>query len=161
MSFEFPEYIWARVIEDNSDRVILGKINDVNNQKIQKAIVGIFKHGFVVGDPEVKLQLHTSTNYSKVYAETDWLNIKEWSYNSLNVEQEYFIGLASFDFSKENLAAGQDYYLTAKTQNYTRNLDVSYLSLYFGYPNPEYPTGITTEIWYNQFPIKFSYFGIR
>lgn len=116
----------------------------------------LYKQGAIGGSETLQMRIHTSTDFTKVYAASDTLLL-----SSLGLGTNY-VFRPKFTFNRENINPGKTYYLTLKTNNYTRNGDTYYLSVMFDYPFTTNTGGSNaTATYFYEFTKKAAIFGYK
>lgn len=145
MIFNIPQDMWFRVQDSTADIVYAGYFDNNLSKILNHIKLGFLKHDCV---GRFKIRLHTSTNFNRVYAESNEVDFSQ-------VKERFFTGNIKFDFNGVNLNPNYRYYVTIQAVSYTRNADVNYIGWLHDRVST---TNVSTGNWDNQYPIKMELF---
>lgn len=145
MIYNIPDTLWFRVQDSTADIVYAGYFDSSLDKILKHIKVGFLKHNCL---GKFKVRLHTSNNFSRVYAESSVVDFSD-------IKEDYFTGQIRFDFNNINLNKNYRYYVTIQAIDYTRNADVSYVGWLHDRVGT---TNVSTGNYDNEFPIRMEFF---
>lgn len=146
----FSKKLAVRVIEDDTDIPLLAKITTDEDERLKFIRVFFYMAG-VPGTERIKAVLHTSQNTNREYATSNWVSFSEIH------EGDHTLSWTRFDFDEEDMLTNFDYYLSVKTDGYSRNESYFYISLVYDYPITTNLNVTATDIF--DYPKAFQLFG--
>jgi hypothetical protein len=146
MTYNIPQDMWFRVQDSTSDIVEAGNMETLAENKLLSAIkVGFLKHNC---NGVFKLRLHTSKNYSRIYAESAPINFAL-------IKEAIITGQVKFDFADISLIKNTKYYMTIQAVTYTRVADTNYIAWLH---DRDFTTNVSTGNYANEFPLRLEMF---
>lgn len=122
---QFNDFQDVSVLENDSDMMKLALLLPSESFQIQYIMAKVYLQGSFLNE-SLKLRLHSSENYNLILAESNLVNLENAGLN--------YLGWIRFDFNREELYSGFTYHLTAVSNGYTRNADISYISFVHDWP---------------------------
>lgn len=124
----FPQDQVVRAIAGDSDHALIAKITPSVNTELKYIRPLIYMEG-VPTNETAQVAIHTSINTARNYAISNSVQLADFS------EGTNTIGFLRFDFNREILNSNFNYYISFKTQNYTKVTGSLVIYLVFDYPN--------------------------
>jgi hypothetical protein len=122
---QFNDFQDVSVLENDSDIMKLALLLPSESFQLKNIMAKVFLQGSFLNE-SLKLRLHSSENYNLILAESEPVNLDNAGIN--------FLGWINFEFGRQEIASGLTYYLTAVSNGYTRNGDISYISFVHDWP---------------------------
>ena len=150
MTFNFEKHSWCTTLDTNEHRII-AVVKPSELLVLQNTQLWFYKQGAITGD--VQLTLHTSTNLSNVYDQTETRSITSFSSGT------NFFGYRDFVFNSPNLTKDRTYYIAIKMTSYTPTSSVYFSLPVDGVNTINLDNGGNTA--FNGHASKLTIFGLR
>jgi hypothetical protein len=149
---QFPSVLLIKTF-DTAEIVNLGSFKLSESGELEHIQSWVYIKGTPAGNERIRLRVHTTSDTSRVYAQSDWVAASDLGAN--------FLGWVRFDFSLQNMNKNFFYWISAETQNYTRNADTLYFGITYDYPFPTYTTGVSDPSNYTDYPLATKIFVVK
>lgn len=148
----FNDILYVEALDTGTP--VIAEVTPSNNLELAYIRAFIYMQGAPSATSKCYLQVHTSSNTSRVYAESDRVNLSSFSLgdNSLT--------WVRFDFGGQTMLSGRKYYISIHHENYTKSGETHYLSIVYDWPMRGNPNGdAATAVHPTTFPKAIQIFG--
>ena len=141
---------------DTGEEVRIGYFNVQESILLKYIRLTVYINGAKPTTEKLKIELHLDSNYSSLYATSDWTELASIADD---MTTNYWIGWVRVDFNREPINSNITYYPKIIFDNYTRNYVTEYyIGVAVDFPFPIYDN---EEDYFYRHPIQTQFLDIN